>query len=146
MPPVCKTGVYETGRSADERFESSGTHHADVVDWVNAGAPLRRKEFDSPRPRQIRAHCFGAHIAWEADLVTAPRRKRGEVGSKPTPGTNFRGQHKGADDPCKIVAVGALPTVSTNSFPSSHLGEGGRLLTGEAWFEPRGGSQYAPFV
>jgi hypothetical protein len=36
--------------------------------------------------------------------------------------------------------VGALPTVSTNSFPSSHLGEGGRLLTGEAWFETRGGS------
>jgi hypothetical protein len=27
---------------------------------------------------------------------------------------NFRGQHKGADDPCKIVAVGALPTVSTS--------------------------------
>src|SRR5262249_49552414 len=26
LPPVCKTGVYETGRSADERFESSGTH------------------------------------------------------------------------------------------------------------------------
>ena len=24
--PVCKTGVYETGRSADERFESSGAH------------------------------------------------------------------------------------------------------------------------
>src|SRR6266511_2426271 len=27
LPPVCKTGVYETGRSADERFESSGAHH-----------------------------------------------------------------------------------------------------------------------
>ena len=38
------------------------------------------------------------------------------------------GQHKGADDPCKIVAVGALPTGSTNSFPPSHLGEGGRLF------------------
>jgi hypothetical protein len=35
-----------------------------------------------------------------------------------TPGvkSNIRGQHKGADDLCKIVAVGALPTVSTN-FP-----------------------------
>jgi hypothetical protein len=78
LPPVCKTGVCETGRSADERFESSGAHHADVVDWFNAGAPLRRKEFDSPRPHQF---------AWEANLVKAPRRKRGEVGSKPTPGT-----------------------------------------------------------
>src|SRR5207253_1794809 len=38
------------------------------------------------------------------------------------------------------AGVAALPTVSTNSFPSSHLGEGGRLLTGEAWFETRGGS------
>src|SRR5882757_3341433 len=26
--------------------------HADVVDWFNAGTPLRRKEFDSPRPHQ----------------------------------------------------------------------------------------------
>ena len=26
LPPVCKTGVCETGRSADERFESSGAH------------------------------------------------------------------------------------------------------------------------
>src|SRR5436190_20966817 len=66
--------------------------------------------------------------------------------SNRAPATNSRtsgpswGQHKGADDPCKIVVVGALPTVSTNSFPSSHLGEGGRLLTGEAWFETRGGS------
>ena len=32
--------------------------------------------------------------------------------------TPIRGQHKGAGDPCKIVAVGALPTVSTNLFPS----------------------------
>lgn len=30
----------------------------------------------------------------------------------------IRGQHKGADDPCKIVEVGALPTVSTNSGPA----------------------------
>src|SRR5712671_3293927 len=68
--------------------------------------------------------------------------------SNRAPATNSRtsgpswGQHKGADDPCKIVVVGALPTVSTNSFPSSHLGEGGRLLTGEAWFETRGGSHF----
>jgi hypothetical protein len=27
----------------------------------------------------------------------------------------LRGQHKGADDPCKIVVAGALPAVSTNS-------------------------------
>lgn len=27
-------------------------------------------------------------IAWEANLVKAPRRRRGEVGSKPTPGTS----------------------------------------------------------
>jgi hypothetical protein len=53
---------------------------------------------------------------------------------------SFRGQHKGAGDPCKIAVRGALPRVSTRLFPSSHLGEGGRLLTGEAWFEATDGS------
>jgi len=32
---------------------------------------------------------FVCNLAWEVDLVTAPRRKRGEVGSKPTPGTSL---------------------------------------------------------
>jgi hypothetical protein len=50
--------------------------------------------------------------------------------------------HKGAVDPCKIEAAGAVPALSTNSFPSSHLGEGTRLLTGAARFEPVGGSQF----
>ena len=44
--------------------------------------------------------------------------------------TPIRGRHKGADDPCKIVAVGALPTVSTKSFRSSALGVCIRLLIG----------------
>jgi hypothetical protein len=33
---------------------------ADVVDWFNAGAPLRRKEFDSPRPRQFTTTSLGS--------------------------------------------------------------------------------------
>jgi hypothetical protein len=49
--------------------------------------------------------------------------------------------HKGAFDPCKIEAAGAVPALSTISFPSSHLGEGTRLLTGAARFETVGGSQ-----
>ena len=50
--------------------------------------------------------------------------------------------HKGAVDPCKIDAAGAVPAFSTISFPSSHLGEGARLLTGVARFETVGGSQF----
>ena len=50
--------------------------------------------------------------------------------------------HKGAFDPCKIEAAGAVPALSTISFPSSHLGEGTRLLTGIARFETVGGSQF----
>jgi hypothetical protein len=50
--------------------------------------------------------------------------------------------HKGAVDPCKIDAAGAVPALSTISFPSSHLGEGARLLTGVARFETVGGSQF----
>ena len=50
--------------------------------------------------------------------------------------------HKGAFDPCKIEAAGAVPALSTISFPSSHLGEGTRLLTGAARFETVGGSQF----
>lgn len=50
--------------------------------------------------------------------------------------------HKGAFDPCKIEAAGAVPALSTISFPSSHLGEGARLLTGVARFETVGGSQF----
>jgi hypothetical protein len=30
-----------------------------------------------------------SEFAWEANLVKAPRRSRGEVGSKPTPGTIY---------------------------------------------------------
>ena len=50
--------------------------------------------------------------------------------------------HKGAFDPCKIEEAGAVPALSTISFPSSHLGEGTRLLTGVARFETVGGSQF----
>jgi hypothetical protein len=50
--------------------------------------------------------------------------------------------HKGAVDPCKIDAAGAIPALSTISFPSSHLGEGARLLTGVARFETVDGSQF----
>ena len=49
------------------------------------------------------------------------------------------GQHKGADDPCKIVAAGALPAVSTISRSSNR--QDIRLLTGESWFESSSGSQ-----
>jgi hypothetical protein len=57
--------------------------------------------------------------------------------------------------PCKQEVDGSSPSASTNStpsvpprqrgelghlFPSSHLGEGCRLLTGEGWFESSGGS------
>ena len=121
--------------------------------WLNGRVPERHSGGVGSTPAvrtnsraSTRSRASSSIIAWEADLVTAPRRKRGEVGSKPTPGTNLRGQHKGADDPCKIVAVGALPTVSTKSFPSSHLGEGGRLLTGEGRFETCGGSHFAAVV
>lgn len=50
--------------------------------------------------------------------------------------------HKGAVDPCKIDTAGAVPALSTISFPSSHLGEGARLLTGVARFETVDGSQF----
>ena len=50
--------------------------------------------------------------------------------------------HKGAFDPCKIEEAGAVPALSTISFPSSHLGEGARLLTGVARFETVDGSQF----
>ena len=50
--------------------------------------------------------------------------------------------HKGAVDPCKIDAAGAVPALSTISFPSSHLGEGTRLLTGVARFETVDGNQF----
>ena len=49
--------------------------------------------------------------------------------------------HKGAVDPCTIGAAGAVPALSTISFPSSHLGEGAPLLTEEGTFESCGGSQ-----
>jgi hypothetical protein len=54
--------------------------------------------------------------------------------------------HKGAVDPCKIDAAGAVPALSTISFPSSHLGEGARLLTGVARFETVDGSQFTTNV
>ena len=90
----------------------------------SASAPHSQPGFDSPCPRQI---------ARKANLVKAPRRKRGERGSKPRPSTilpsNYWGKHKGADDPCKIVARGALPRCSTNFFRSGALGVRARLLT-----------------
>jgi hypothetical protein len=54
--------------------------------------------------------------AWEADLVTAPRRSRGEVGSKPTPGTKSSSIVQWQDT---------------------------RLLTGQSRFESWSGSQTA---
>src|SRR5262249_643601 len=61
------------------------------------------------------------------------------------PGRQSWGQHKGADDPCKIVAVGALPTVSTISFPIVQR-QDARLLTGESRFESWSGSQSEHFL
>jgi hypothetical protein len=50
---------------------------------------------------------------------------------------------------CKQDVVGSIPSGSTkfsdkssNIFPSSHLGEGCRLLTGEGRFETCGGSHF----
>jgi hypothetical protein len=40
--PVCKTGVYETGRSADERFESSGAHQFQQSENGNQSSELNR--------------------------------------------------------------------------------------------------------
>jgi hypothetical protein len=52
---------------------------------------------------------------------------------------------------CKQEVVGSIPSGSTKLrnkyseiFPSSHLGEGCRLLTGEGRFESCGGSQSCP--
>lgn len=94
----------------------------------------RRGRFESDA-----GHQYGplAHLGERRDGIAEVAR------SKLARSTN-RGQHKGADDPCKIVAVGALPTVSTKSFQLSHLGEGCRLLTGEGWFESSNWSQLQP--
>src|SRR3954470_11720080 len=51
--------------------------------WLNGRVPERHSGGAGSTPA-VRTNL----LAWEADLVTAPRRKRGEVGSKPTPGTN----------------------------------------------------------
>src|SRR5215510_14851861 len=43
--------------------------------------------------------------------------KARRCGFESRPQLHLWGQHKGADDPCKIVAAGALPAVSTR-FPA----------------------------
>ena len=57
-------------------------------------------------------------FARKADLVTAPRRKRGEVGSKPTPSTSFSNQwddsSTGRATASQAADVGSSPTRSTN--------------------------------
>lgn len=47
---------------------------------------------------------------------------------------------------CKQAELGSIPRYSTNSFSQSHLGEGGRLLTGEGTFESCCESQCAAIV
>src|SRR5689334_9950904 len=113
--------------------------------------PIRGCGFESHRPHQTHHDpekwqpVFGKDHAqsqstWEANLVKAPHRKCGEVGSKPTPGTNhgtiaqsgehpprtremrvrfplappFRGQSWMTGDPCKIAALGSIPCGSTS--------------------------------
>ena len=119
------------------RGRSSHLHHAVVAQWQSRAEPTHRHEFDSRRPLQC---------AWEANLVKAPRRSRGEVGSKPTPGTtipirgvrpfspplripnrsrrvwphwaNPIGARAGsAYLPCKEIELGSSPRCSTNFIP-----------------------------
>jgi hypothetical protein len=134
---VARRSLGEGGASHPVASYGRQANLADVIQRQNASAPSRSCGFESRRPLQL---------ARKADLVTAPRRNRGEVGSKPTPGTslraealrpagqpvegcppklgeggsicgpNIRGTHKCAGMPCKQVRRGALPRCSTN-FP-----------------------------
>jgi hypothetical protein len=118
LPPVCKTGVYETGRSADERFESSGAHHfTDTRTWLNGRVPERHSGGVGSTPA-VRANAQ-SKIAWEANLVKASRRKRGEVGSKPTPGANQRDDSSiGRASALQAGDAGSIPAHSTNAVGS----------------------------
>jgi hypothetical protein len=66
-----------------------------------SATPAKGVRFSSSAP--IHATLFGSTIAWEANLVKASRRKREEVGSKPTPGTSLRRCAASAGKPTKAV-------------------------------------------
>ena len=97
---------------------------ADVIQWQKASAPPRSRRFDSCRPH---------HFARKADLVTAPRRKRGEVGSKPTPSASFQTDgmiaQQGEPPPRKRQTWVRVPLVPPVSFPSGEQGARGCLLS-----------------
>jgi hypothetical protein len=82
----------------------------DVVYWLGFGVPLRRGRFDSGRPRQP------SPPGWQ--MRSLRRAENAQESARYGPRAPIRGQHKGAGDPCKIAAVGALPTVSTIFIPS----------------------------
>jgi hypothetical protein len=100
-PRRCKRPASGCGGS----IPSLPTNSGDIVcrrkrTWLNGRVPGRHPGGVGSTPA-VRANPHmipksGSHFsewimrkpnAWEANLVKAPRRKRGEVGSKPTPGT-----------------------------------------------------------
>ena len=83
----------------------SASHHAGVAGRSSLGAPLRRRGFDYRHPRQF---------ARKADLVTAPRRNRGEVGSKPTPSTIWDDSSTGRAAASQAEDAGSSPARSTS--------------------------------
>ena len=105
--------------------------------WVpaSAGTSGWRCSFAVRRPAQVRT----GSSAVERRVESA----RGG-GSIPSLCTNFGAiAQKEERLLCKQDVAGSIPSGSTNHakiFPSSHLGEGCRLLTGEGRFEPCGGS------
>jgi hypothetical protein len=78
-----------------------------------------------------------SHSAWEANLVKAPRRRRGEVGSKPTPGTSFRNQQSGVRDRSFIaLRLRQLITDVCSSRDDSSIGRAPALQAGSAGSSP----------
>jgi hypothetical protein len=83
----------------------SASHHAGVAGRSSLGAPLRRRGFDYRHPRQF---------ARKANLVKAPRRNRGEVGSKPTPSTIWDDSSTGRAAASQAEDAGSSPARSTS--------------------------------
>jgi hypothetical protein len=116
--------------------------------------PLRRIGFDYRRPRHYSINVsveLNGMLVLSLGSSAVERHVEGVRvgGSIPSSGTIIKfafGDSAGSARLfCKQAEVGSSPTVSTISFPSSHLGEGAPLLTEEGTFESYGGSQSRHF-
>jgi hypothetical protein len=139
-PTLCKSAVHSEVVRIHPCPPVSVQQSAAVAQWQSGSLPTSRRgvRFSPAAP----IFC----IVIRTGSSAVERRVEGARvgGSIPSLCTKFGAiAQKGERLLCKQDVVGSIPSGSTNHakiFPSSHLGEGCRLLTGEGRFETCGGS------